>query len=140
IDLPNDLDAEWQIDIKKSVARPPQNLRDQLKTYAGVIRAQAIEVYRHRGKNIKVFAGQKFIPLWTDRKRGNKWFYCINREHPLVEKAKAEAAVNPEKAIEALLNYIEETIPVKSIYIKETEDPESQGKPFEESNEEPIKK
>jgi Histidine kinase-, DNA gyrase B-, and HSP90-like ATPase len=29
IDLPNNLDAEWQIDIKKSVARPPLGLREQ---------------------------------------------------------------------------------------------------------------
>lgn len=37
----------------------------------------------------------------------------------------------PDKAIEMLLRFIEETIPVKSIYIKEAEESESQGKPFE---------
>lgn len=42
IDLPNSLDAEWQIDIKKSVARPPLILREQLKAYAGQVRNQAV--------------------------------------------------------------------------------------------------
>jgi hypothetical protein len=131
IDLPNSLDAEWQIDIKKSVARPPHALREQLKAYAGLVRIQAVEVYRHKGKNVKLSPGQKFVPLWIDHKRGNKWFYKINRDHPLIETIVDQAATKPAKAIEMLLRFIEETIPTKSIYIKEAEEPESQGKPFE---------
>ncbi len=134
INLPNNLDSEWQIDIKKSVARPPLILRDQLKAYAGRVRIQAVEVYRHRGKNVKPYPGQKFVPLWIDHKRGDKWFYKINRQHPLIENIKSDAIKKPEKAIETLLKFIEETIPVKSIYIKEAEASESQGKPFEGIN------
>lgn len=131
IELPNSLDAEWQIDIKKSVARPPLFFKEQIKAYALKVRGQAIEVYRHKGKNVKPFKGQKFVPLWQDHKRGDKWFYKINREHPLIEKIKKEAKANPEKAIDHLLRFIEETIPTKSIFIKESEQPEAQGQPFE---------
>lgn len=131
INLPNNLDSEWQIDIRKSIARPPLSLRGQLKAYAGKVRAQAVEVYRHKGKNVKPYPGQKFIPLWVDHKRGDKWFYKINRDHPLIEKIKKQANDRPEKAIDTLLKFIEETIPVKSIYIRESEEPEAQGKPFE---------
>jgi hypothetical protein len=113
-------------------------LRDQLKAYAGRVRVQAVEVYRHRGKNVKPYPGQKFVPLWIDHKRGDKWFYKINRQHPLIEKIKRESNKKPEKAIETLLKFIEETIPVKSIYIKEAEDPETQGKPFEGINHDEV--
>jgi hypothetical protein len=131
INLPNSFDSEWQIDIKKSIARPPLVLRDQLKAYASKVRGQAVEVYRQKGKNVKPYPGQKFIPLWIDHKRGDKWFYKINREHPLIEKIKKQANDKPDKAIDTLLKFIEETIPVKSIYIREAEEPEAQGKPFE---------
>lgn len=131
IDLPNTLDAEWQIDIKKSVARPPLIFREQITAYAKKVRAQAVEVYRHKGKNVKPYQGQKFVPLWIDHKRGDKWFFKINREHPLIEKIKKQANNNPVKAIDTLLKFIEETIPTKSIYIRESEQPEAQGKPFE---------
>ncbi len=140
INLPNNLDSEWQIDIKKSIARPPLALRDQLKAYAGKVRAQAVEVYRHKGKNIKLYVGQKFVPLWIDHKRDDKWFYKVNREHPLLEIIKQQATSKPKKAIETLLRLIEESIPVKSIYIREAEEPEAQGKPFEGADHEPIKK
>jgi hypothetical protein len=131
IDLPNTLDAEWQIDIKKSVASPPLIFREQIKAYALKVRAQAVEVYRHKGKNVKPYQGQKFVPLWIDHKRGDKWFFKINREHPLIEKINKQANNNPVKAIDTLLKFIEETIPTKSIYIRESEQPEAQGKPFE---------
>jgi hypothetical protein len=134
INLPNNLDSEWQIDIKKSIARPPLQLRDQLRAYAAKVRAQAVEVYRHKGKNVKQYPGQKFTPFWVDHKRGDKWFYKVNREHPLIEKLKKEAKTKPDKAIETLLKFIEETIPVKSIYIREAETPDDKGKPFEGIN------
>lgn len=140
IDLPNSLDAEWQIDIKKSVARPPLIYKEQIKNYAIKIRSQGVEVYRHRGKTIKHSNGQKFVPLWIDHKRGDKWFYKINREHPLLEMAKEQAGTEPAKAIEMLIRFIEENIPSKSIYIKEAEEPETQGKPFEGADQEPIRK
>lgn len=139
VDLPNSLDAEWQIDIKKSVARPPLELREQLKAYAGQVRNRAVEVYRHKGKSVKQLPGQKFIPLWVDHKRGDKWFYKINRENPILGKIKEQAKNEPGKAIEMLLRFIEETIPSKSIYIKESEDPELQGKPFEATDYEIIR-
>ncbi|PKM92507.1 MAG: ATP-binding protein [Euryarchaeota archaeon HGW-Euryarchaeota-1] len=140
ISMPNTIDAEWQIDIKKSVAQPPVIYKDFIKAYATKVRAQAVEVYRHRGICIKQLPGQKFVPLWIDHKRGDKWFYKINREHPLLEKIKTEAKTKPDKAIETLIRFIEETIPTKSIYIKEAEEPEGQGKPFEGVNHDEIRK
>jgi hypothetical protein len=107
IDLPNSLDAEWQIDIKKSVARPPLVLRDQLKAYAGQVRNQAVAVYRHRGKNVKQLPGQKFMPLWVEHKRGDKWFYKINREHRVIEEIRKQAETEPDRAISMLIRFIE---------------------------------
>jgi hypothetical protein len=140
IDLPNSLDAEWQIDIKKSIARPPLLLREQLKAYAGRVRTRAVEVYRHRGKSVMQLPGQKFMPLWIDHKRGDKWFYKINRKHPLIENIKGQAATEPDRAIESLMCFIEETVPARSIYIREAEDSEAVGKPFQGLDEEPIRK
>jgi hypothetical protein len=140
INLPNNLDAAWQIDIKKSIARPPLLFRDQIKAYAGVVRLQAVEVYRHKGKSVKRFPGQKFIPLWTEHKRGNKWFYKINREHPLFTKTRHDLKIEPDKAFEQFIRFIEETIPAKSIYIKEAEESEGEGKPFEATDQELLRK
>lgn len=131
IDLPNTLDREWQIDIKKSVARPPHSVRDKLRAYANKVRSAAVEVYRHRGKSVRLLPGQQFVPLWIEHRRGDKWFYKINRDNPLVADTFVKAKTEPRSAIEQLIRLIEETIPSKSIYIKESEEADTLGRPFE---------
>lgn len=134
IDIPNTLDADWQIDIKKSAARPPQQCADTLESYAKQVRGRAIEVYRHRGKITRPLPGTEFKPLWLEKKKGNKWRFVINREHSIVSEMKSLAKTNPDKAVDMLLKFIEETIPTKSAFIKEVEEAEKKAQPFEGMN------
>ena len=120
IDLPNTLDANWQIDIKKSKATPPAACRDQIEQYAKKIRSVGEAVFRHRGKILKHRAGQDFQPLWLDKTKGGKWSFVINRDHLLVKNIKELAKSEPDKAIDTLIKFIEESIPTKAIYVKET--------------------
>lgn len=139
VDLPNTLDSEWQIDIKKSRAFPPASCREQLEAYAKVIRGMGAEVYRHRGKILKHRAGISFQPLWLEKKKDNKWSFVVNRKNAIVTTAKELAKTKPDQAIEILLRYIEEAIPTPSIFIKEVEENETPKEPFSDINEELIK-
>ncbi len=138
IDLPNNLDEEWQIDIKKSVARPPIKLLDNLKSYASQVRARAVEVYRHKGKVLqRRFPNQEFHPIWIEKIRHGIRFYAINREHPFIKET-LQSIETPDK-INSLLRFVEETVPVPLITIKESEEPEKHGAAFEGADTTPIK-
>jgi hypothetical protein len=130
IDLPNSLDSDWQIDIKKSKAYPPAVCREQLESYAKSVRSIGSEVYRHRGKILKQKAGHEFQPLWLEKKKDEKWSFVVNREHLMIQNLKNLAKDNPEQAIETLLRFLEEAIPTKTIYIKEAQGEETQKIPF----------
>ena len=134
IDIPNTLDAEWQIDIKKSTARPPQKCADALEAYAKLVRSRAVEVYRHRGKVVQMQPGSKYQPLWQEKKKGDKWYFVVNREHSLISEIKKMAISDPDKAIDTLLKFVEETIPTKASFIKESEEAEKQAQPFDGVN------
>lgn len=134
IDIPNTLDADWQIDIKKSTARPPQKCADALEAYAKSVRSRAVEVYRHRGKVVQMQPGSKYQPLWQEKKKGDKWYFIVNREHSLISEIKKMAISDPDKAIDTLLKFVEQTIPTKASFIKESEEAEKQAKPFEGVN------
>ncbi|EOS19084.1 MULTISPECIES: ATP-binding protein [Parabacteroides] len=130
IDLPNKLDTEWQIDIKKSKAYPPLVCREQLKSYAKSVRTIGSEVYRHRGKILKQRAGQNFQPLWEEKVKDGKWLFVINRKNTVIENLKELAKKQPEQAINNLLHIVEENLPTKAIYIKIAENEEKEKTHF----------
>ena len=138
IDLPNKLDTDWQIDIKKSTARPPLVSREQIKKYALAVRNRGVEVFRHRGKILTTRKQQEFQPLWLEKKQGKRYSFIINRNHLMITELKRLAETEPSKAIEYLLRFVEETIPTKSVFIRESEQGET-AEPFEETNLEIVK-
>jgi hypothetical protein len=123
LDITNQQDAEWQIDIKKSVARPPVVLRGELKRIADSVRKLSEEIYRHRGKVIQRSLTQTFVPVWQEKVRHNKRFYAINRDHPLVQQALARPAPDTTSV---LLQMLEETVPVPLITLSESREPDTQ--------------
>ena len=131
IDLPNNMDEEWQLDIKKSVARPPSRIKDTIVSVANEVRQQAVEVYRHKGKVVKrKLAKEDYFPLWEEKTRHGKRFYKLNRDHPLLKELLDNDDVNSSQ-LEKVLQFIEETVPVPLITLKESENEKPHGKPFE---------
>ena len=131
IDLPNNFDDDWQIDIKKSIARPPSIYREQILAVAKEARNQAVEVYRHKGKVLKrKLASDEYFPFWEERARHGKRFYKINRKPPLLNELLAKAG-DLKKDIEGVIQFIEETIPVPLITLQESENEKPHGQPFE---------
>lgn len=139
IDLPNNLDFDWQIDIKKSKAYPPAKCIEQLRSYATKVRAAGCEVHRHRGKILKQRAGTCFQPLWLEKKTDNKWSFVVNRDHAMIQSIKFLAKNKPEQAIETLLKFIEEAIPTETIYINKAQNETAQKQPYSDINTDTIK-
>ncbi len=128
IDISNATDAEWDIDIKKSSARPPDYLKDALKRIAKATRKHASEVYRQRGQTLARTIGQPEL-LWLRRVTAGQISYAINRAFPLVEDVLAGSGHNLRKT-KTLLRLIEEAVPVRTIIIDASENPERDSQPF----------
>lgn len=138
IDLESTMDLEWQTDIKKSVVRPPSRLKDFISSVAKDVRAQAVEVYRHKGKVLsRKLMKDDYHPFWEERLRHGKRFYKLNRNHPLILEILKELPENKTK-LERLLQFVEETIPIPLITLQESEDLKPSGQPFEGKDQEII--
>jgi hypothetical protein len=129
LDIPNSMDQEWEIDVTKSKARPPDALRKELKYIADVTRRRASDIYRHRGKVLARSTSQSFVFLWQQLTRRGKYFYRVNREHPLI----ADALAQNRKLVEPVLRTIEETVPVPLLTITNSENPDNHSPAFEGS-------
>ena len=128
IDIPNTMDSTWQIDVKKSTARPPATIRGRLKNLADRVRKQAREVYAHRGSYGARTRKEELTRLWRSTTRQGLRCYRIERKHPLV---KAALAIDQDKRIDTILRLLEETVPVQQIWLDAAEQPENQAAPFE---------
>lgn len=129
VDFPTSLDADWQVDVKKSSAIAPAPLRRDLKRIATVTRRLAEGVYRHRGKIIARRASADFVMVWQQEKsREGAAVYRLNRKHPAV----AAILHNPDtsRSIERVLHLIEETVPTTMIGIAISEAHDNQHVPY----------
>jgi len=130
IDLPNHFDHEWQIDIKKSRAKFPLTLRQQLKAIAVVTITQAEQVFRHRGKQVQRSLPGGFSFVWKEMVKDGRYFFRINQEHPVIAGLIAQIPER-KKEIQTLLRLIEETVPGPAIIAKEHAYPDNMMRPFE---------
>lgn len=124
IDLENDMDLAWQIDVRKATARIPGPLRDPLRRIAEATRQIASAVYRFRGKTVARStrdAGVHFV--WKRVMGRDGVSYRISREHPLVLDA-LDQADDARALLESTLRLVEESLPVAGILMDASEDPD----------------
>ena len=128
LDIPNSMDAEWEIDVRKARATPPPTVRRDLRRLATLTRNRASDVYRHRGARLSQGLVEQVL-LWERRVHHDQISYALNREHPLV-RAVLDGSPEENRRVRALLSVIEETVPVPTIAQDAAESPDRHAKPF----------
>lgn len=119
VDIPIALDEYWGIDVKKSTARPPADLRQDFQRIATATRTRAVEVYRHRGKVIQRGVAPEDC-VWLERVVEGRSSFVINRHHPFVEALRDESP-RIRKIADALLELLEGMYPAKLVLLRNSE-------------------
>lgn len=133
LDIPTTDDYEWNIDVKKSNAKPPVNLQLWLKKIAEFARNDARRVFAHRGHYKRSNTDKSIAPIWIQKNVKDGFKYSIDLNHPLIEPI--IKSTNNSKALIALLKVIEETVPVQKIWLDTEENKEL---PISNFNDEPT--
>lgn len=128
IDIPNKLDHDWKIDIKKATATPSVLVRKDLIRLGKMTRKAAGAVHRFRGNQIMLDDSIKsfdFQPVWKARKgRDEVRHYYINEEHAVIKNLLEKESVTVSE-FRSALKLIGGTTPVESIIQFHSEEPES---------------
>ena len=127
------MDHEWEIDVTKSRARPPEKLRRELMRIGERTRTLAKRVYSFRGAKLVPADGVERVFLWEQNAKHNQVSYRLNREHPLLRQVRSSCSDGAK--FNALMRLIEETIPVPLITITDREKPDQTIGPFENTKE-----
>ena len=137
IDLPNSVDHEWEIDVRKSRARPPLPYKDDLRRIAQATRKRAVTVYRHRGKTIARGIRNSPVFVWQRHVRNRGCHMWSTEIIPLVRDALVADSIDTQK-LQQILRLIEEYVPVQQIWVDQAEGDESHSQPFESAAEQEI--
>ena len=120
VDIPSSLDSIWMLDVKKSSARIPDVIREQL-------RASVRDSFGRSKKTVR-FPGLKEQrienPIWirTINMHEKTALYTVNRENPLVVELFDILGKGEARLLEILLSQVETSLPKHSILNDHTDD------------------
>jgi hypothetical protein len=121
VNLTNTDDFNWHLDIKKSTAIPPIEIRTELARISNIAIMKSAKIYNWRGqKTLLTTEKLDYQPLWIDEKtRDGVKKYKINKKHPIILSLINGNTSLLLKAIKLL----EDNVPIELILSNQNENP-----------------
>lgn len=132
IDMPNDLDEDWKIDVRKSSALPPRQIRERLRRIIETIGAGSKRVYSSRGRRL---LSATRVPVWQRVQNKNQIRYQVNLQHPLILEVATELSEDLRQEFLATIDLIGAGLPIDSLFADISAQPEAvSGSEISEQN------
>lgn len=122
IDMPNDLDSDWKIDVRKSTASPPRRVRERLRRIIDAIGAGSKRVYTSRGT--RLFRDSR-VAAWQRLQDKNQIRYRVNHEHPAIAEYMARLGEPLRSDFLGLLELIGAALPIDALFADVGAQPEA---------------
>jgi len=113
IDIPNSLDAEWKIDVKKAWAQPPPPVRERLRRIIDHLGVPSKRTYTVRGARL---VDESRLPVWTRSQDKNRISYGLDMAHPLFSAFEARLDRETSEKFRKLIALVVSTLPVEALY------------------------
>jgi hypothetical protein len=112
IDIENDIDSYWGIDIKKSIARPSEEIRNDLKRIIAQATQKGARPFTGRGKKIE---DKTLIQFWDILPINNDLRFTLNKDHPLLKELMRTLPTDSIEKLNFYLKGIEAYMPLDAI-------------------------
>ena len=121
IDIPNTLDADWKIDVRKASAQPPPPVRERLRRIIERIGVPSRRTFTVRGTRL---TESSRLPVWKRVQDKNRISYRIDEDNPLL--AAFRNSLEPTAASEfgRVLRLLAATFPLEALYVDVSASPE----------------
>jgi Histidine kinase-, DNA gyrase B-, and HSP90-like ATPase len=121
LNFQNIADAEWKIDIRKSIAKPPLALRARLTSLGEDTRRRARSVFANKGNLQRRPNEEPVFEAWQSVVTGGTTRYRVNRDHPAVRTV-LDSPLAIDGTVDTMLSVLESTIPVQRIWLDTVEE------------------
>jgi hypothetical protein len=113
IDIPNNTDHHWGIDVRKARAHPPLIVKNRLKQVIDQIRSGAKRPYTQRGK---VVVETDASPVWVRKIHNDRIEYVINDDHPLLSNLLNDLEVSDRQRLRQMIRMFGQTFPAAAFF------------------------
>lgn len=113
IDIPNSMDADWKIDVKKSSAQLPPVVRDRLKKVIERIQEGSKRTYRRRGHKL---VDEARMPLWQRIQADGQIRYRPNADHPALTDFAARLPQDLQRGFFNCIALVGAALPIETLH------------------------
>ncbi|MFO0448050.1 MAG: ATP-binding protein [Pseudomonadota bacterium] len=129
IDMPNGLDADWHVDVKKAWARPPLQVRTKLETLIATLGSPSRRIFTGRGQKL-YSAGEQ---VWQRVQQNNSIVYRLNGDSPVLAAFRETLPTELKSAFDRAMQAASAALPMDAIYADLASSPESvRGEPLDD--------
>ncbi|WP_420463807.1 ATP-binding protein [Candidatus Palauibacter sp.] len=122
IDIPNTMDAEWKIDVRKASAYPPPPVRRRLRRIVHRMVDASQRTYQGRGTRQ---ATHSRLPIWSRVLNKTQVSYEIHENHPIVKTFRDALEDDRARDFDRLLRLFASALPIQSLHHDVSATPES---------------
>jgi hypothetical protein len=113
VDIPNTMDAEWKIDVKKASAQLPPVVRERLRKVVERFVGTSKRTYRSRGQKL---VDETRFPIWNRVHKDGQIVFRPNLDHPVFRTYAEQLPDELREGFERCLRIIGSGLPIETLH------------------------
>ncbi len=113
VDIPNTMDADWKIDVKKASAQLPPLVRERLKKIVERFVGTSKRTYQRRGQ---MLVDHTRFPIWNRVKKDGQIVFRPNCEHPVFRAYAEQLPIHLQEGFERCLRLVGAGLPIETLH------------------------
>lgn len=114
VDIPNTMDAEWKIDVKKASAQLPPVVKTRLLKVVERFVGTSKRTYQRRGRRL---VDKQQVPMWDRVQKNEAIIFRPNREHPVFAEFRERLGDGDlMRAFENCIELLGASLPIESLH------------------------
>lgn len=113
VDIPNTMDPEWKIDVKKASAQLPPVVRKRLQRVVERFVTTSKRTYQRRGRKL---VEEDRMPMWTRIQKDSVISFRPNFEHAVFREFRDRLPTNLQMEFRHCLSLLGATLPIETLH------------------------
>lgn len=113
VDIPNTMDADWKIDVKKASAQLPPAVRERMRLLVERLSLTSRRTYQKRGQRL---VDEEYLPVWQRIQKDGAIIYRPDTAHPVFADFSARLPSDLQAEFANLIGILGSSVPVASLH------------------------